>query len=166
LLAADQEMRRMLYFAYGANLDPIQMRLRAPSAKSVAKARLEDYRVCFPLWSRIRQSGLISIEPAVGERVWGVVYEMREADLPGLDLREGFDAVRPAGNSVSRMTVKVVRGRGKTSSAETYVAREGVEARLPSADYIAYLVHLAAARGLPEDHQAQLRKVRVAALAA
>ena len=39
-------------------------------------------------------------------------------------------------------------------------------ARLPSADYIAYLVHLAAARGLPQDYQAELRGVPVAALAA
>ena len=54
----------MLYFAYGANLDASQMRLRCAGARGVGKARLDDYRFCFPLWSRIRQSGLISIEPA------------------------------------------------------------------------------------------------------
>jgi hypothetical protein len=156
----------MLYFAYGANLDAAQMRLRCPGAHAVGKARLDDYRFCFPLWSRIRQSGLIGIEPAEGERVWGVLYELRDAEIAGLDLREGYDPARPARNTVNRVTVKVVRGRGRTVSAETYAARAGVEARLPSADYIAYLVHLAATRGLPEEYQAQLRGVRVAALAA
>ena len=55
---------------------------------------------------------------------------------------------------------------GKTSSAETHVVAAGIEARVPSADYIAYLVHLAAARGLLQDYQAELRGVPVAALAA
>ena len=63
----------MLYFAYGGNLDAMQMRLRCPSARAAGKARLDDYRFCFPLWSRIRQSGLIGIEPAEGERVWGML---------------------------------------------------------------------------------------------
>jgi AIG2 family protein len=156
----------MLYFAYGANLDASQMRLRCAGARGVGKARLDDYRFCFPLWSRIRQSGLISIEPAAGERVWGVLYEVRESDFTGLDLREGFDALRPARNSVSRITVKVARTRGRTSTAETYVARPGIEARMPSADYVAYLAKLAAARGFPEEYQRELRSVRVAALAA
>jgi hypothetical protein len=154
-----------LYFAYGSNLDASQMRLRCPDARHVGKARLDDYRFCFPVWSRIRQSGLISVEPAVGERVWGVLYEI--GDIVRLDQREGFDPERPPSrNLFSRITVKVARGQGKTSDAEVYVARPATEPRLPSADYITYLLHLAAARGLPEDYQAKLRSVRVAALAA
>src|SRR5262245_4381015 len=108
----------MLYFAYGANLDPLQMRLRCPTAQFIGKARLNDYRVCFPLWSRIRQSGLIGIEPAEGERVWGVLYDVRDAEAPGLDVREGYDPARPERSSVNRVAVKVLRSR-KASSAET-----------------------------------------------
>jgi gamma-glutamylcyclotransferase (GGCT)/AIG2-like uncharacterized protein YtfP len=153
----------MLYFAYGANLDATQMRLRCPEARHVGKARLDDYRFCFPVWSRIRQSGLISIEPSVGERVWGVLYEIRDSDIGRLDQREGYDAERPPSrNQFNRVTVNVARGQGKTSEAQTYVARPAMEGRSPSADYIAYLLHLAAARGLPEDYQAKLREVRAA----
>jgi gamma-glutamylcyclotransferase len=157
----------MLYFAYGANLDATQMRLRCPEARHVGKARLDDYRFCFPVWSRIRQSGLISIEPSVGDRVWGVLYELRDSDFSRLDQREGYDPDRPPSrNAFNRVSVKVARGQGKTSDAQTYVARPAMEARSPSADYIAYLLHLAAARGLPEEYQAKLRAVRGAALAA
>jgi gamma-glutamylcyclotransferase (GGCT)/AIG2-like uncharacterized protein YtfP len=157
----------MLYFAYGTNLDATQMRLWCPEARFAGKARLDDYRFCFPVWSRIRQSGLISIEPAVGEKVWGVLYEMSDRDFTRLDHREGYDPERPPSrNAFTRIAVRVARGQGKTSDAHTYLARASVETRLPSADYIAYLLHLASARGLPEDYQARLRAVRVAALAA
>jgi hypothetical protein len=160
-------MRQMLYFAYGANLDATQMRLKCPEARHVGKARLDDYRFCFPIWSRIRQSGLISIEPAVGEHVWGVLYEMRDTAFGRLDEREGYDPERaPSRNSFNRVTVKIARAQNKTSDAQTYMARAGAEARLPSADYILYLLRLATARGLPEEYQAKLREVRVAALAA
>lgn len=154
----------MLYFAYGVNLDAAQMRLKCPEARHVGKARLDDYRFCFPIWSRIRQSGLISVEPAVGERVWGVLYELSEVEFGRLDTREGYDPKRsPSRNSFVRVTVKVARGQGKVSDAETYVARPGIEARLPTADYVAYLVNLAAARGLPPEYQARLNAVPVAA---
>jgi gamma-glutamylcyclotransferase len=157
----------MLYFAYGSNLDATQMRLRCPEARHVGKGRLDGYRFCFPVWSRIRQSGLISIEPSAGERVWGVLYELRDRDLPRLDQREGYDPERPASrNAFTRVAVRVARGHSKTAEAQTYVARPAMEARLPSADYIAHLVHLAAARGLPAEYQARLREVRVAALSA
>jgi hypothetical protein len=160
-------MRRMLYFAYGSNLDAGQMRLRCPDARFVGRARLDDYRFCFPVWSRIRQSGLISVEAAIGERVWGVLYDMHDADLIRLDQREGYDPNRPPSrNAFNRVTVKVARGQSKTSDAETYVARPGMEARMPSADYLAYLLNLAAARGLPDEYQSRLRDVRITALAA
>jgi gamma-glutamylcyclotransferase len=157
----------MLYFAYGSNLDATQMRLRCPEARHVGKARVDDYRFCFPVWSRIRQSGLISIEPSAGDRVWGVLYELPDGDLPRLDHREGYDPDRSASrNAFNRVGVKVSRRHGKTAQAETYVARPAMEPRLPSADYIAFLVQLATACGLPEDYRAKLRGVRVAALAA
>jgi gamma-glutamylcyclotransferase len=157
----------MLYFAYGGNLDATQMRLRCPEARYAGKARLDDYRFSFPVWSRIRQSGLISIDPAVGEKVWGILYELTDADLKRLDHREGYSADRPPSrNPYNRITVRVARGQRKMSDAQTYVARTSIETRLPSADYAAYLLHLAAARGLPDDYREKLRAVRVAAPAA
>jgi gamma-glutamylcyclotransferase (GGCT)/AIG2-like uncharacterized protein YtfP len=157
----------MLYFAYGANLDATQMRLKCAEARYVGKGRLDDYRICFPVWSRIRQSWLVGIEPAAGERVWGGLYELGEAELTRLDHREGYDAMRrPSRNTFNRVTVTVARGQGRSSQAETYVAKSGSDINQPSADYLAYLVHLAGARGLPEEYQSRLKGMRQTPLAA
>jgi gamma-glutamylcyclotransferase len=157
----------MLYFAYGTNLDATQMRLRCSEARYVGKASLDDYRFCFPVWSRIRQSGLISVEPSAGDKVWGVLYELRAGDFDRLDQREGYDPGRPPSrNSFNRVWVKVTRAQGKPADAQTYIAQGGTEARLPSAAYIAYLLTLAGARDLPEEYQEKLRGVRTAGLAA
>src|SRR5687767_10586965 len=100
----------MLYFAYGTNLDATQIRWRCPEARYVGRASLVDYRFCFPVWSPIRQSGLISVEPAAGEQVWGVLYELRAGDFERLDQREGYDPRRPPSrNSFNRVWVKVTR---------------------------------------------------------
>ena len=55
-------MRRMLYYAYGADLDPSQMRQRCPQARYVNKARLDGYALCFPRWSDRRLHAVASIE--------------------------------------------------------------------------------------------------------
>jgi hypothetical protein len=156
----------MLYFAYGANLDASQMRLRCPEARYVGQASLDDYRFCFPVWSPIRQSALMSVEPAAGDKVWGVLYELRAGEFERLDLREGYDPRRPPSrNAFNRVWVKVARAEGKPADAQTYIA-QGSEARLPSAAYVAYLRTLADARGLPEEYREKLRAVPVAPLAA
>jgi hypothetical protein len=158
----------LLYFAYGANLDATEMRLRCPEARYVGRASLDDYRFCFPVWSHIRQSSLINVAPAAGERVWGVLYALRADDFDRLDRREGYDPRRPPSrNSFNRVWIKVTRGDGKSADAQTYIAQAGSsETRPPSAAYIAYLLTLAQARGLPEDYQDKLRGARADALAA
>jgi hypothetical protein len=157
----------MLYFAYGANLCATEMRLRCPEARYVGRARLDDHRFYFPVWSRIRQSGLISVEPSASDQVWGVLYDLRNGEFERLDQREGYDPGRPpVRNTFNRVWVKVTGAKDKVADAQTYVAQAGTEVPLPSAAYIAYLVTLAAARGLPEDYQDKLLGVQVAALAA
>ena len=84
----------MFYFAYGSNLDLLQMQLRCPDAQFVSTARLDGYRICFPRKSFVRDCAVISIEPEAGEQVWGALYELDPADLKRLDEREGFDPKR------------------------------------------------------------------------
>ena len=157
----------MLYFAYGSNLDPTQMRLRCPEARYIGKARLDGYRLCFPRWSKIRASAVAGLEPAAGEAVWGVLYEIGETDLARLDEREGYDKRRaPVDNSHNRATVMVARHEGKVSEAETYVATPSADAGLPSSEYIDYLLQLAVACDLPADYREKLKAVKTVPLAA
>ena len=78
----------MYYFAYGSNLDPLQMRLRCPEAKFVSTAKLDGYRICFPRKSFVRDCAVISIEPVPGEAVWGALYELDGVDIARLDERD------------------------------------------------------------------------------
>ena len=65
----------MRYFAYGSNMDPIQMKSRCPSAKVIGVAKLPHYRLAFPVWSNTRQCAVGSIAPAAGEDVAAVQAE-------------------------------------------------------------------------------------------
>jgi len=82
-------MPRVLYFAYGANLDTQAMRRRAPSARVLGRARLRGYRRAFtvrsPYWGALADL----LEDPQGE-VWGLLYEMEERDLARLDAFEGY----------------------------------------------------------------------------
>ena len=157
----------MLYFAYGSNLDLIQMRLRCPDVRYVGKARLDAYRLCFPRWSRIRESAVASFVPAVGEKVWGVLYELGDADLARLDQREGYDRRRQAADNVrNRVTVAVTRPAGEKSRAAVYIATPSANAGQPSSQYLAYLLQLAEACALPAEYRAMLATVKTAQMAA
>lgn len=119
-----------LYFAYGSNLSPTQMRMRCEfhpgfSAKPVALARLDGWRwfICQqgyanvypPAGLRVRETkdeGEDSGEKAIPQSgdedtVYGVLYEMAADDERLLDGYEGVD--HDAGASVSTMMDGAVR---------------------------------------------------------
>jgi len=157
----------MLYFAYGSNLDPTQMRVRCPQARDMARARLDGYRLCFPRWSAIRASALASLEPARGEAVWGVLYELDAAGIARLDACEGYrDDRAVTDNAHTRATVMVGLGDGRLVEAETYLATPSSDPGMPSSEYLAYLLQLADARDLPADYREKLRNVETVPFAA
>ncbi len=157
----------MLYFAYGSNLDPTQMRLRCREARYIGKARLDGYRLSFPRWSKIRASAIVGLEPAPGEAVWGVLYQVADGDIGRLDQWEGYDKRRPvADNAHNRASIKVTLPDGKVREAETYVTTPSADPGLPSSEYIEYLDQLALACDLPEDYRQKLKATKSAPLAA
>jgi gamma-glutamylcyclotransferase (GGCT)/AIG2-like uncharacterized protein YtfP len=143
----------MYYFAYGSNLDLLQMQLRCPEAQFVSTAKLDGYRMCFPRKSHIRDCAVISIEPSVGDCVWGVLYELDGTDIQRLDEREGFDRKRDRNlNQNNRITVRVEGSDQRAVVAETYMAVPSQDPGLPSPQYVGYLVAAAAECGLPKSH--------------
>ncbi len=82
-------MSRVLYFAYGSNLDPEQMASRCPSARAAFPAQLADHRLDFTYFSTRWSGGSADVVRHFGESVWGIVYELDPADLPRLDRFEG-----------------------------------------------------------------------------
>ncbi len=157
----------MLYFAYGSNLDPLQMRLRCPDARHVGKARLDGFRLCFPRRSVVRETAVAGLEPAAEAAVWGVLYEVDESDMGRLDEREGYDRRRAiADNPRNRATVTVVQADGVAVDAQTYVTTPSDDAGLPSEEYIFYLVRLAVACDLPAEYRETLEAMAAGRAAA
>jgi gamma-glutamylcyclotransferase (GGCT)/AIG2-like uncharacterized protein YtfP len=147
----------MYYFAYGSNLDLLQMQLRCPEAQFVSTAKLDGYRLCFPRKSFIRDCAVISIEPSMSESVWGALYELDGTDIQRLDEREGYDKKRDrALNQYNRITVRVETADERAVVAEVYVATATPSPGLPSPQYVGYLVASAAECGLPKSHLVKL----------
>ena len=147
----------MYYFAYGSNLDLLQMQLRCPEAQFVSTAKLDGYRICFPRKSFVRDCAVISIEPSISETVWGALYELDGTDIARLDEREGYDKRRDrALNHYNRITVRVEVADDHPVVAEVYVAVATADPGLPSPHYIGYLVAAAAECGLPKSHLVKL----------
>ncbi len=157
----------MLYFAHGSNIDRPQLMVRCPGAQFVAPARLHDYRLCFPRWSKVRETALAGIEPAKGEMVWGVLYELTPDDVERLDMIEGFVPGRdPARNESQRIKVRVQRPDGLSADAETHLPVRVADPGLPSAGHILVLVRAARALEFPDDFIARLKAAEPAPLAA
>src|SRR5262245_18836472 len=88
--ASSERAPSMLYFAYGSNLDPAQIRERAPGHRVVGMAALRDHSLEFPLYSPNWGGGVASVRPHRGDTVWGIVYDVTDEDFATLDRHEGF----------------------------------------------------------------------------
>ena len=156
----------MLYFTYGSNLDPDQMRARCPGHRLVGLAALRDHRLTFPLFSNDWGGGVSSVQLHHGETVWGVLYELTEDDLKRLDQYEGFRAPGDQHNLYDRehVTVELVRPDDgsipRRVRADLYVARPSNPSP-PSRRYLDHLIRGARYHRLPEEYIAKLDVVPV-----
>jgi hypothetical protein len=147
----------MLYFAYGSNLNPDQMRVRAPGHQVVGMAVLREHRLAFPLYSNDWGGGVASIQPLHGGTVWGMLYEVSEEDLAVLDRYEGFRAAGDQHNLYDRlnMTVDVTRPDDgsvpRRVRAALYVARPSNPSP-PSRRYLDTILAGARHHHLPEEY--------------
>jgi gamma-glutamylcyclotransferase (GGCT)/AIG2-like uncharacterized protein YtfP len=151
----------MIYFAYGSNMDPLQMRERCKDASLIGPAELPAHRLCFPRWSDKRQHPVASIEPSIGTSVWGVLFELTSSDVEALDRKEGFRGVGRPDNAYRRSEVRLKSG-GAEVSAQTYFAEPNPvrpEAGLPSAGYMKQMVDGAMFAKLPEAYVSWLRSL-------
>ena len=75
-------MKTYLYFAYGSNLNILQMAQRCPDSVGVSAAVLSGWKLVERTYA--------DIEPAAGECVNGALYEISERDLENFDRYEGY----------------------------------------------------------------------------
>ncbi len=157
----------MLYFAYGSNLDPDQMRARCPESKVVGLAALRDHKLAFPLTSHDWGGGVAGIAVAHGTAVWGVVYELTDGDLASLDRYEHYVGPGDQHNLYDRDQRFVDLTRADDGSfprrvrAWIYVPRQANPAP-PSRRYLDAILKGAKAHKLPDEYIANVARTPVA----
>jgi gamma-glutamylcyclotransferase (GGCT)/AIG2-like uncharacterized protein YtfP len=139
-------------FAFGSNMCSGRFRDHGVHPAGVGEAAsLQDHRLAFEKLSKKDGSGKASVQPAAGEVVWGVLYEIPDAELPILDRGEG--------KGYTRSHLRVTTGSGQSVDAWVYVAREpDTSGKLkPYTWYTRFLVEGAIEHRLPDEYVRTLR---------
>jgi len=140
-----------LYFAYGSNLDIVQMKRRCPSSRPLGIARLRGHRLAFSRFSRSRGCGVADIIPHDGHEVWGLVYQVSDADLTGgLDRYEGYP------HHYTRLMVAVEHADCGEVEAWTYAVVEKDGHVEPDDSYLGIIRDAAAELGFPAGYREML----------
>lgn len=142
-----------LYFAYGSNMDKEQMSERCPSAILIGTAMLADYRLAFTIYSPKRKCGCADIVRSAGDKVYGILYQITDADMNALDDFEGHPV------HYRRITVRVDSQDVKVD-AYSYEVVNKEEGLVPSAHYLGLLQSAAALHKFPDSYQEFLRDTK------
>jgi len=148
----------MLYFGYGSNLNARAVAewcrhygYRVPAIKHGRPAVLDNYRLCFPIFSEYWGGGIADIVYDPGKYVAGALFDLSESDLLTLDAKVGrrLEGDREVG-IYARTTVTVSPlGKGQPVQAITY---QGVSVEKyhipPTKHYMDLLVQGAYQHGL------------------
>ena len=130
------------------------MKRRCRSAKFVAAVTLRDYELNFTGTSSMWGGGVADLNPAKGKVVEGVLWEITEADLKGLDEYEGYPKV------YVRRNVELETPDGQKMQAFAYfMARPGLH-KAPSRRYLRLLVSGAEEHGLSDGYITSLEAIR------
>ena len=142
-----------LYFAYGSNMDQNQMLERCPDAVLVGSAILAEHRLAFTIFSPKRNCGCADIVPSVGSVVYGLLYDLTDADREALDGFEGHPV------HYQRITVRV-NTETREADAYSYEVVNRQNDMRPSVQYLGLLQSAATRFNFPEEYQKFLRDVQ------
>ena len=142
-----------LYAAYGSNLDPLQMLLRAPHSPGRGTGWLMGWRLTFGGedlgWEGALATVVEDDDPT--SQVFVALYDITEGDEETLDEWEGSDL-----GLYTKIRVRVATLEGDVT-AWLYVL-DDYEGGLPSARYLGIIADAAETAGAPDDYVAALRR--------
>ncbi|GAA2569976.1 gamma-glutamylcyclotransferase [Pseudonocardia hydrocarbonoxydans] len=139
-----------LYAAYGSNMDPAQMKQRAPHSPMAGTGWLQGWRLTFGGSDYAWEGALSTVVEAPGEQVFVVLYDVPEPDASQLDRWEGGELGM---HKKLRLRVHTLEG---DVLAWIYVLND-YEGGEPSARYLGVLADAAEQAGAPDDYVAALR---------
>jgi hypothetical protein len=142
-----------LYAAYGSNMDPLQMLLRAPHSPAAGTGWLVGWRLTFGGedlgWEGALATVVESDDPA--DQVFVAIYDLSDQDEEALDDWEGSDL-----GLYEKIRVRIATLDGDVT-AWLYVL-DAYEGGLPSARYLGIIADAAEAAGAPDDYVTALRE--------
>ena len=142
----------MHYFAYGSNMNWPQMQRRCPSARFVCVGRLINYQFGITRHSRLRDCGIANVFPSAGNEVWGIVYDISDADLLILDSFED-------GYRREKLPIKPIGNSSEVLNALVYIAAIEKIVPPPNAEYRKLIVEGARHWNLPHAYVALLEAI-------
>ena len=120
----------MWYFAYGSNLNSRAVGEwcrhfghKPPNLKPGKPAVLDNYRLCFPIFSEYWGGGIADIVYDPGKYVAGAVFDLTDADLAILDQKVSrkLDGTGKEVGVYKRIEIEVAPlGKGQSMKAATY----------------------------------------------
>ena len=139
-----------VYAAYGSNMDPKQMAMRAPHSPMRGMGWLQGWRLTFGGEDIGWEGALASIVESPDDHVFVVLYDVPEWDESSLDQWEG--AVRGLYHKV-KLRVQTMEGE----VVAWFYVLDSYEGGLPSARYLGILAEAAEHAGAPDDYVRALR---------
>lgn len=140
-----------LYAAYASNLDPAQMRVRAPHSPVYGTGWLPGWRLTFGGEDRGWEGALATVVEDPLCQVFVMLYDVSPHDEPGLDAWEGAEI-----GLYRKIRVRVQTLEGEVL-AWLYVL-DAWEGGLPSARYLGIVADAAEQAGAPDDYVTALRE--------
>ena len=139
-----------LYAAYGSNMDPAQMALRAPHSPQRGGGWLMGWRLTFGGEDLGWEGALATLVEEPLHQVFVMLYDLTPTDVATLDEWEG------GGIGLYRKIRVRVHSLEGDELAWCYVL-DAYEGGLPSARYIGILADATEAAGAPDDYVAEIR---------
>jgi hypothetical protein len=140
----------VLYAAYGSNLDPDRMALRAPYSPLQGSGWLVGWRLTFGGEENSIDGALATLVEDEGHQVYVNLYDVTPSDEQGLDDWEGLSS-----GASRKIHVRVQTLDGDVL-AWVHVL-DAYEGGMPSARYLGMLADAADAGGAPSDYVTELR---------
>ena len=147
------------YFAYGTLLDVPSMQAFAPSAQPVGLMRLDGYQMDFAETHQKGKGGCW-LKPAAGAVVWGLQYQLSDADMERMDKASGVPE-----RLWVHLPVVLTDLNGDRVNSVTYTVPDNPPPFRPASDYVAKILAGLAVLPCPPDYAAEVR-ARIAAATA
>jgi AIG2 family protein len=139
-----------LYAAYGSNMDPRQMSLRAPHSPLDSTGWLVGWRLTFGGEDVGWEGPLATVVEDEKSQVFVALYDVTDTDAVNMDRWEAADLA----------LFRKIRVRVETLDGDVLAwvhVLDAYEGGLPSARYLGMLADAAEAGGAPDDYLMELR---------